>query len=132
MLRTKGQIGALISEAVIKVEKEYTGRGPKEIKTFIMGDMILVRLKGVLPPAEQHLAKDGSGTSTTGKRLIKQVRIDLLKKARPFLEKIIQETTGASVVSLHMDVSTVTGERIIIFTLDKDLEFPDSQTGKGE
>ncbi|MFQ6091680.1 MAG: DUF2294 domain-containing protein [bacterium] len=131
-MRTKGQVEAQISEALVKFEKEYMGRGPYETKTFIMGDMVLVRLKGVLTLAEQQLAKSGPGNLGTGKNLIKQVRMELLEKARPILEKIIQKTTGASVVSLHTDVSTVTGERIIIFTLDRDLPFTNSPPRKRE
>lgn len=112
----KGQMEDSISKALIKFEKEYLGRGPQEVKTFILGDMILVRLKGILTPAEQHLAK-----TEEGKALVKQVRIQLIENSRLLLEEIIEDLTGASVISLHTDISTVTGERIFVFTLDKEL-----------
>ena len=116
MGKTKGQVEADISEAVIKFEKEYMGRGPEETKTYIIGDMIVVRLHRVLTPAEQRLA--GTSGETTGRTLIKQVRTELLEKARPLLERIIVDLTGKRVKSLHTDISTVTGERVIIFTLE--------------
>lgn len=116
MNKTRGQVEAEISEALIKFEKEYMGRGPEETKTYIIEDMVLVRLRGVLTPAEKNLAKiDGS---TQGRALIKQVRIELLEKARIMLEAIIQDVTGRRLLSLHTDISTTTGERVILFTLD--------------
>ena len=116
MLKTKGQIEAEISEAIIKFEQEYMGRGPDETKTYIIDDMIFVRLKGVLTPAEKQLAN--TADNTQGRSLIKQVRIELLEKAKTLLDTIIHNITGHKVKSLHTDISTITGERIIIFTLD--------------
>ena len=113
--KTKGQIEAEISEAIIKFEKEYMGRGPDETKTHIINDMIVIRLQRVLTPAEQQLAK--SNDDTTGRSLIKQVRRELLEKARPLLEAMIQDITGRNINSMHTDISTTTGERIIVFTL---------------
>lgn len=115
--KTKGQIEAQISEAIIKFEKEYMGRGPMETKTYIIKDMVFVRLKGVLTPAEEQLAKTVEGAG-----LIKRTRVQLLEGARLLLENIISENTGCQIKSLHTDISTKTGERIIIFTLDQNLE----------
>jgi uncharacterized protein YbcI len=115
--KTKGQIEAQISEAVIQFEKEYMGRGPKETKTYILKDIIFIRLKGVLTPAEEQLAK-----TTAGADLVKQTRVKLLEGARFLLEKIIQDITCCSIKSLHSDISTKTGERIIVFSLNKNLE----------
>lgn len=114
---TKGQIEASIGEAVIKFEKEYMGRGPQEAKTYILKDMIFVRLNGVLTPAEEQLAKTAEGAE-----LIKKARMQLLEGARVLLESIISDITKCQIKSLHTDISTKTGERIIIFTLDHDLE----------
>ncbi|OFW55038.1 MAG: hypothetical protein A2163_08820 [Actinobacteria bacterium RBG_13_35_12] len=115
--QTKGQIESQISEAIIKFEKEYMGRGPMETKTYIIKDMIFIRLKGVLTPAEEQLAKTADGSE-----LIKKIRIKLLEGARLLLENIISDLTGYQVKSLHTDISTKTGERIIIFTLEQNLE----------
>ena len=113
---TKGRLEAEISEAIIKFEREYMGRGPEETRTFIIEDMIVVRLRGVLTPAEKSLAR--IDPDAHGRMLIKQVRIELLEKARPLLERIIRDVTGQALRSLHTDISTATGERVIIFTLD--------------
>jgi len=112
MKKTKGQVEAEISESIIKFEKEYMGRGPLETKTYIIEDMVLVRLKGVLTKAEYQLA------STDGRSLIKRMRMALLEKGRPLLEAVIESIVGQKIKSLHTDISTRTGEKIIIFTLN--------------
>jgi len=118
MIKTKGQIEAEISEAIVKFEKEYMGRGPEEIKTYIIEDMILVRLEGVLTPAEKQLSK---ANDDDGRGLIKQVRTKLLEKGRVLIETIVQDITGKRVKTLHTDISTISGERVIIFVLDTPL-----------
>ncbi len=116
--KTKGQLEAEISEAFIKFEKEYMGRGPRETKTYLVDDMVIVRHKGVLTPAESQLAK--APDPEKGCSLIKQVRRELIEKSRPLLEQVILDAMGeVKIVSMHMDISTLTGEKIIIFTLDK-------------
>ncbi len=118
-MKTRGQIEAEISEAVIKFEREYMGRGPEETRSYLLGDMILVRLQGVLTPAEKQLAQ--SSEFRDGGRLVKQVRMQLLEKARSLLEAIVSDITGRGVRSLHTDISTKTGERIIVWSLDGDV-----------
>ena len=117
MKKTKGEVEAQISEAIIRFEKEYMGRGPRETKTYIIDDMILVRLQGVLTPAEEQLTKTNEGAD-----LIKKARVSLLESAWMLLEKIVFEITDCKMVSLHSDISTKTGERMIIVVLDRNLE----------
>lgn len=119
--KTKGETEAEISEALIKFEREYMGRGPEEARTYIIDDLIIVRLRGVLTPAEKHLVK--SEAAGHGRSLIKDVRMELLEKARPLLEVLIKDITGQNIKSLHTDISTVTGERIIVFSLAGTLVF---------
>jgi len=75
----------------------------------------VVRLQGVLTAAEQHLVK--SLPAEKGRDLLKQVRTHLLETARPLMEAMVQEITGVKVLSLHHDISTVTGEEVVLFTL---------------
>ena len=114
-MKTKGQLEAEISEAVIKFEKEYMGRGPLETKAYIIDDMVLVRLKNVLTQAELKLAD--AADRRDGRELIKRIRITLLEQGRPLLEAAVEKIVGVKVKSLHTDISTVTGERVVIFSL---------------
>ncbi|MFQ5883332.1 MAG: DUF2294 domain-containing protein [Candidatus Methylomirabilales bacterium] len=115
-MRTKGQLEAEISKALIKFELEYMGRGPADARTHVVRDMILVRLRGILTPAEQQLIK------AEGVELLKEVRAKLLESGRERLERIIKDLTGCDVISMHSDLSTRTGERIIVFVVNRDLE----------
>jgi len=114
---TRGEVEALLTNAIIQFEKDHLGRGPVEARVYIIEDMVLVRLRGVLTPAEITLAK-----TPEGHVLIKQVRTQLLESSRTILEEIVQKVTGCSVVSLHSDISVKTGERVIVFTLAEKLE----------
>lgn len=114
---TRGEVEAALANAVIQFEKDHLGRGPVEARVYIIEDMILVRLRGVLTPAEVKLAQ-----SPDGHDLIKQVRRQLLEGSRLLLEDIVQQATGSRVVSLHTDISVKTSERVIVFTLADNLE----------
>jgi uncharacterized protein YbcI len=113
--RTKGQLEAEICEAIIRFEKEFMGRGPLETKAYIIEDMVLVRLRNVLTQAELKLA--GLTEGKDGRDLVKRIRIALLEQGRPLLEEAVEKIAGVKVKSLHTDISTVTGERIILFSL---------------
>ena len=108
---------AKISEEIIKIEKDFMGREPIETRTYIIKDAVFVRLNGVLTPAEKQLAKTADGAD-----LIKETRIQLLQGAGGLLKNSITEITGLSIKSFHSDLSTRTGEKIIVFVLDRDLE----------
>ncbi|NUO84462.1 DUF2294 domain-containing protein [candidate division KSB1 bacterium] len=115
--KTKGQVEAELSTAITQFERDHLGRGPKEARTFIVQDMILIRLKGVLTPAEEKLA-----TEKDGAQLIKQVRMRLIESSRQLFEQIVVEKTGAEIISLHTDISSRTGERVFVLSLNKNLE----------
>ncbi len=95
-------------------KRNIWGAVPTETRTFIIENMIIVRLKGVLTRAELQLAN--AKDSDRGRKLIKDVRVELIEKGRPLLEAVVESITGQKVISLHTDISTTTGERIIIFT----------------
>jgi uncharacterized protein YbcI len=115
--KTRGQLEAEFTKAIIKFEKEYLGRGPVEARTFFIQDMILVRLRGILTPAELKLAE-----SREGQILVKETRRQLFETSRTLLEGMVQEIVGCNLVSLHTDMSTKTGERIVVLTLNTDLD----------
>jgi hypothetical protein len=68
-----------------------------------------------------------SASVEKGRTLVKQMRSQLIEAVRPVIEAMIQQTTGVKVVSLHHDISTVTGEEVLLFTL---AESPDCRQPK--
>jgi uncharacterized protein YbcI len=115
MHKSQVEVEAEISQAIIRFEKEFMGRGPLETRTHILDDLVVVRLKGVLTPAELKLA--ATADNPRGRYLLKEVRQELLDRGRPLLEAALRDILGVSVRSMHTDISTKTGERIIAFTL---------------
>ena len=120
-MKTQGEIEAAVCEGMSRFEQEFMGRGPKDIHTHLIDNLLVIRLQGVLTAAEQHLVKTLSPEK--GRDLLKQVRTHLIETARPLVVAMIQEATGATVVSLHHDISTVTGEEVVLFTLDEAPQF---------
>jgi uncharacterized protein YbcI len=114
-MKTLGEIEAALCEGMSRFEQEYMGRGPKDIRTYLLGDLVVVRLKGVLTAAEQHLTK--SLPPEKGRDLLKQVRTQLIETARPVMQQMIEEAAGVAVLSLHHDISTTIGEEVVLFTL---------------
>ena len=114
-MKSQGEIEAAICEAMTRFEQEYMGRGPKDIRAHLISDLLIVRLQGVLTAAEHQLVK--TLPAEKGRELLKQVRTHLLETARPVMEAVVQEITGVKVVSMHHDISTVTAEEVILFTL---------------
>lgn len=114
-MKTQGEIEAAICEGITRFEQQYMGRGPKSIHAHLIGDLLVVRLQGVLTAAEQHLVQ--SLPAEKGRDLLKQVRTHLVETARPVMEAMVEQVTEVKVLSLHHDISTVTGEELVIFTL---------------
>jgi len=116
-MMTKGQTEAKISEAVSRFEIEFMGRGPKQIRTLIVQDLIIIRLKGFLSQSEQLLAENNQGVE-----LLKKVRTTLFETSKSYLETFIREVVDVDIISIHSDVSTRTAEKIIVMTLRENLE----------
>lgn len=108
MKRTIGQVEAQFTKAMIKFEKEYLGRGPRDARTYIIDDMILVRLQGVLTPAEQKLSENPDN-----RQLVKETRRQLFESSRPLLQEMVREIMDAELITLHTDMSSRTGNGLL-------------------
>jgi uncharacterized protein YbcI len=124
-MKSQGEIEAAICDGMAGFEREYMGRGPKDIHAHLIGNLLVVRLQGVLTAAEQQLVK--TLPADKGRSLLKEVRTQLIETARPLLEALVEEVTGVKTLSLHHDISTVTGEEVVLFTLAESPQFRDSK-----
>ena len=115
--RTKGQVEAAVTEAITQYERDHLGRGPEEAKTFIVENLVVVRLQGILSPAEKQLSEEDDGIE-----LIKQMRRRIIESSSDDLHTLVTKETGAEVESMHADISARTGERLFVFSLADDLE----------
>jgi len=132
-MKSQGEIEAAVCDGISRFQQEFIGRGPRDIHVHLIGNLLLVRLQGVLTPAERQLvaprsngaavgaAGDGHGNGDgngNGRALLKQVRSHMVATGRPRLAEVVQGATGARLVSVHHDISTVTGEEVLVFSLD--------------
>jgi uncharacterized protein YbcI len=124
-MKSQGEIEAAICSGVSRFEQDYMGRGPKDIHAHLVGDLLIVRLMCVLTAAEQQLVK--TLPPENGRDLLKRVRTQLIEMARSQLEAMVLEAAGVRVVSLHHDISTTTGEEIILFTLAETPHFREAK-----
>jgi uncharacterized protein YbcI len=113
-VRTKKEIESAIIEEINRFERDYMGRGPKCIQVHLLDDLLVIRLRGVLAPAEENLVKS---LPESGRDLLKQVRSHLIETTRPVMEPMVESVTGVEVVTMHHDICTKTGEEVILFTL---------------
>ena len=125
MHQSKGQIEAAITEQIVKFEKEFGGRGPTECRVYLQDRLVVIHETGTLTLGEYQLTckrepitPNGGAQGRTNRELLKSVKRELVEIARPMLENGIQTLTGRKVVSVHTDLSTVTGDKIIVFVLD--------------
>ena len=116
-MKTKGQVEAAVAAALTQFERDFLGRGPREARAFLVHDLVVVRLKGVLSPAEQQLAQEPGGTAN-----LKEHRSRLIEGSRGAIAGLVEALVEAKVVTMHTDLSTKTGERVFVFTLERPFE----------
>ena len=133
-MRSQGEIEAAVCDGLSRFQQEFVGRGPRDIRAYLLGGLLVVQLQGVLTPAERQLIAprggggnghgDGNGNGNgfdhdggNGRALLKQVRAHMVATGRPRLEEVVEAATGVKLVSVHHDISTVTGEEVLVFSL---------------
>jgi uncharacterized protein YbcI len=124
-MKTQGEIEAAVCEGITRYMQDFMGRGPKEIRTYLICDLLLVRLQGILSAAETNLA--AVLPAERGRDLLKSVRTHLVEASRDRLQQMIESTSGMTCISMHHDVSTATGEEVFVFTLSEE---PSLRTAK--
>jgi uncharacterized protein YbcI len=133
MMKSQGEIEAAVCDGVSRFQQEFVGRGPRDIRAHLLDNLLVVHLQGVLTPAERQLisprlAADGNGhghgngdglghEGGNGRALLKQFRAHVVAAGRPRLEELVEAATGVKLVSVHHDISTVTGEEVLVFSL---------------
>jgi uncharacterized protein YbcI len=116
VMKTKRELEAEITEAIVRYDIQFMGRGPKDARTYVVEDLILVRLKGVLTPAEQQLS-----TSAEGVELVKNMRSRLRENSTAEFSRVIRDATGVAVRDILTDISTASNERVFVFILENNL-----------
>ncbi len=134
-MKSQGEIEAAVCDGISRFQQDFIGRGPRDIHAHLIGSLLVVRLQGSLTPAERqliaprHEPTNGNGDDSdrpdftnghdggNGRALLKQVRNHMMATGRPRLEAIVEDAVGVKLVSVHHDISTVTGEEVLVFSL---------------
>jgi len=114
-MKTQGEVEAAVCEGMTRFMQEFMGRGPKDIRSHIVGDLVLVRLQGILSAGETSLA--AVLPAERGRDLLKSVRTHLVEASRSRLQHLVEVACETTCVSMHHDVSTITGEEVFVFTM---------------
>ena len=129
-MKTQVEIEAAVCEHLARFAQDYLGMRPTTIRAYLLPSLLVVRLQGMLTVAEQQLLlTPGAGDA---KDMIKHMRVALVEAARPILVALVEEITSHQVFSLHHDLSTVTGEDVIIFTLVEATPSPHRGNNNGQ
>lgn len=88
-----GALAAAISNRVVRVISEYTGRGPTKSRTYINDDLITVLVQDTLTRGERTLV------SHYREELVLEVRKEFQNTMREALTQAIEEITGRTVIA---------------------------------
>ena len=113
--RSQGEIEAAVCEGMARFMQAFMGRGPKAIHSHLIADLVVIRVQGVLTAAEQHLF--ATLEPQKGRDLFKGLRTQLVESSRSRLDAVIEAACELPAVSMHHDISTVTGEEVFLFRL---------------
>jgi uncharacterized protein YbcI len=96
-----GSKAAAISNHVVRMMSEYTGRGPTKARTNFSDDLVTVLLQDTLTKGERSLVGDGRETMVLDMRKVFQstMRTDLVKG----VEEILGRTVIAFMSDNHID-----------------------------
>jgi uncharacterized protein YbcI len=110
----EGPSAAAISNLVVRLMSEYTGRGPTKSRTYVHEDLITVVLQDTLTKGERSLVRDGKEDLVLSTRLAYQMtmRQDLIAG----LEQLTGRTVRAFMSANHMEPDVA----VEIFLLDGD------------
>jgi uncharacterized protein YbcI len=96
-----GPLLTALSNAVVQIVREYTGRGPTQARASIRDNVVIVLMQETLLKAEHSLINDSKGA------LVVEMR-------RSFQQTMREELSGA--------VERITGRKVIAFMSDSHLE----------
>jgi uncharacterized protein YbcI len=95
--RADGAVAAAVSNAIVGLVREYTGRGPTRARTHISGDLVSVVMGDALTKAERSLVGDGKG------ELVLQIRHEFQRTMRDQMIGAVEEITERKVIAFMSD-----------------------------
>jgi uncharacterized protein YbcI len=89
-----GDIRGNISRRIVQLHKEFYGRGPDKAKTYVIGDLVVVLMRGGFTRVEETLLQEGRGES------VMQQRADFQDVMIGRFSEVIEDETGRKVIAM--------------------------------
>jgi uncharacterized protein YbcI len=89
--RTLGEMRAMISREIVRLQAEYYGKGPTRAKTYIVEDLVVVILEETFTRAEKTLADRGERDA------IQHIRRRFQQQMAESFTSIVEQATGRKV-----------------------------------
>jgi uncharacterized protein YbcI len=106
--RPVGEMRAMISREIVRLQAEYYGKGPTKAKTYIVDDLVVVVLEESFTRAEKTLVERGERDA------VQQIRRRFQQQMADNFTSVIEQATGRKVrvflseTDLEHDVSVET------------------------
>ena len=113
---TKGQLEAAVSRAITRFEREFRGRGPRQVRARLSGAELRVELSGTMTAFERRVVNVLD--DQRGARVLAELNRGLIEAARPALEAVVNGLTDRSVVAVHYEIDTDADRESLVFLLD--------------
>ena len=92
-----GPTSAAVSNAIVRLVREYTGRGPTRSRAHITGDLVSVVMADTLTKAERNLVDDGKGD------LVRSVHQEVQRTMRRDMVAAVESITERKVIAFMSD-----------------------------
>jgi uncharacterized protein YbcI len=123
--RAPGSLSASISNHVVRLFAEYTGRGPTRARTTIRDNVVVCITEDTMTKAERRLTQEGEGA------LVVTVRRRFQSTMRDDLVGGVELLTGLRVVAFLSDHDAGADMAAEVFVLDGSSRLPEAPTDDG-
>jgi uncharacterized protein YbcI len=110
--RTLGSLNAAISNLVVRLFTEYTGRGPTKARTTIRDNLVVCLTEDTMTKAERRLTQEGE------EELVVTIRRKFQRTMRDDLVAGVETLTGRKVRSFMSDHDGGTDHAVEVFVRD--------------
>jgi uncharacterized protein YbcI len=92
-----GQLNAAISNALVRIQREYLGRGPTKSRVSIRDDVVVALMEDTLTKAERSLVADGQQEE------VQRTRRSFQQTMRAAITAAVEQLTGRKVIAFMSD-----------------------------
>ena len=108
----QGEMLSQISRGIVRLHREYYGKGPTKAKTYAVNDTVICMLRGGFTTAEQTLIDDGKADD------VERIRRSFQRTMERQFTSVVEEATGRSVIAYMSQVHSSPNMAVELFVLE--------------